>query len=90
MFQVLFRDTWPGYQVNVQLFFLLTVQTTVQSITNEELDENWMLTFEQFVAAIQQEPELCQFFAEQNRMDLEGTSVDPILNPYTKTVLAVS
>ena len=89
MFQVLFRDTWPGYQVNVQLFSLLTVQTTVQSITNEELDENWMLTFEQFVAAIQQEPELCQFFAEQNRMDLEGTSVDPILNPYTKTVLAV-
>ena len=66
------------------------MQTTVQTITNQELDENWMLTFEQFAAAIQQEPELCQFFAEQNRMDLEGTSVDRILNPYTKTVLAVS
>jgi len=63
-------------------------KSTVQNITNEELDENWMLTFEQFAAAIQQEPDLCQFFAEKNTMDLEGTSVDPILNPYTKTVLA--
>ena len=63
-------------------------ETTVQIIAQEGVDERWVLTFEQFVAGIQQEPELCQFFAEQNTIDLEGTSVDPDLNPYTKTVLA--
>lgn len=63
-------------------------ETTVQNIAQEGMDERWVLTFEQFVAGIQQEPELCQFFAEQNTIDLEGTSVDPDLNPYTRTVLA--
>lgn len=54
------------------------------------LEEKWFLTFEQFVGALQREPFLCQFFAEQNSIDLSGTSVDPVLNPYTRTILATS
>lgn len=50
----------------------------------------WLLTFEQFVSTLQKEPVLCQFFAEQNTIDLSGTSVDPVLNPYTRTILATS
>ena len=52
--------------------------------------EEWMLTFEQFVDALQLEPVLCQFFAEQNTMDLSGSSVDPVLNPYTRTIMTTS
>lgn len=52
-----------------------------------ELEEKWFLTFEQFVGALQREPFLCQFFAEQNNIDLSGTSVDPVLNPYTRRIL---
>ena len=52
-----------------------------------ELEAKWFLTFEQFVAGVQQEPELCQFFAEQNVIDLSGSSVDPILSQYTRTIL---
>ena len=57
---------------------------------DHELQEKWYLTFEQFVSALQQEPELCQFFAEQNTIDLAGSSVDPLLSHYTRTVLASS
>ena len=56
----------------------------------KELQEKWMLTFEQFVSALQKEPVLCQFFAEQNCIDLSGTNVDPVLDPYTRTTLAAS
>ena len=56
----------------------------------EELEEKWSLTFEQFVGALQGEPVLCQFFAEQNTIDLSGTNVDPVLNPYTRTIMATS
>ncbi len=52
-----------------------------------KLEAKWFLTFEQFVAGVQQEPELCQFFAEQNVIDLSGSSVDPILSQYTRTIL---
>ena len=52
-----------------------------------ELEAKWFLTFEQFVAGVQQEPDLCQFFAEQNVIDLSGSSVDPILSQYTRTIL---
>ena len=52
-----------------------------------QLEAKWFLTFEQFVAGVQQEPELCQFFAEQNVIDLSGSSVDPILSKYTRTIL---
>ena len=55
-----------------------------------ELEAKWFLTFEQFVAGVQQEPELCQFFAEQNIIDLSGSSVDPILSQYTRTVLGAT
>ena len=55
-----------------------------------ELEAKWFLTFEQFVAGIQQEPELCQFFAEQNVIDLSGSSVDPILSQYTRTILGAT
>ena len=47
----------------------------------------WYITFEQFISSIQTEPELCQFFAEQNTIDLDSSSVDPLLTPYTRTVL---
>lgn len=56
----------------------------------EELEEKWILTFEQFVGVLQREPVLCQFFAEQNNIDLSGTNVDPVLNPYTRTIMAAS
>ena len=49
--------------------------------------ERWYITFEQFISSVQTEPDLCQFFAEQNTMDLAGSSVDPVLSPYTRTVL---
>lgn len=55
-----------------------------------ELEAKWFLNFEQFVAGVQQEPELCQFFAEQNIIDLSGTNVDPILSQYTRTVLTAT
>lgn len=55
-----------------------------------ELEEKWFLTFEQFVGDLQREPFLCQFFAEQDSIDLSGTSVDPVLNPYTRTILATT
>ncbi len=57
----------------------------------EYCDKGWYITFEQFISGIQQEPELCQFFAEQSIIDLrgnDGTSVDPVLSSYTRTVLA--
>lgn len=61
----------------------------VQLINDEELQRKWYLTFEQFVSNLQQEPDLCQFFAEQNSIDLDGSSgVDPLLSHYTRTVLA--
>ena len=61
------------------------------AVANAERREvNWYLNFEQFVSGIQQEPDLCQFFAEQNTIDLTGTNVDPVLNPYTRTILATS
>lgn len=46
--------------------------------------ESWYITFEDFIASIQREPELCQFFAEQYVLDLKGSSVDAVLNPYTR------
>ena len=55
-----------------------------------ELEAKWFLSFEQFVAGVQQEPELCQFFAEQNVIDLSGSSVDPILSQYTRTILGAT
>ena len=51
------------------------------------MSKRWYITFEQFVSAVQQEPELCQFFAEQDTIDLESSSVDPILSRYTHSVL---
>jgi len=52
-----------------------------------EMSKRWYITFEQFISAVQQEPELCQFFAEQDTIDLESSSVDPILSRYTQSVL---
>ena len=52
-----------------------------------EMSKRWYITFEQFISAIQLEPELCQFFAEQDTIDLESSSVDPILSRYTQSVL---
>ena len=58
------------------------------TVEDEELGKKWYITFEQFISSVQTEPDLCQFFAEQNTMDLDSSSVDPILTPYTRTVLA--
>ena len=52
--------------------------------------EWWYITFEQFISSVQTEPDLCQFFAEQNTIDLCSSSVDPVLTPYTRTVLGLS
>ena len=51
----------------------------------EEEGEFWYITLEDFISNIQRETELCQFFAEQYILDLKGSSVDPILNTYTRT-----
>lgn len=64
---------------------------TLEMGLDPALQEKWFLTFEQFVSGLNKEPDLCQFFAEQNLLDLSGaSSVDPILNSYTRTVLATS
>ncbi len=64
---------------------------TLEMGLDSELQEKWFLTFEQFVSGLNKEPDLCQFFAEQNLLDLTGaSSVDPVLNSYTRTVLATS
>lgn len=52
-----------------------------------EDDEMWNINLEDFIASIQREPELCQFFAEQYILDLRGSSVDPVLNSYTRTFM---
>ena len=66
-------------------------ERSASEVSSEEpMNEKWFLTFEEFISAVQQEPELCQFFAEQSTIDLAGSSVDPVLNPYTRTVLATS
>lgn len=67
------------------------LEPLVSDVENDQdLQEKWYLTFEQFVSVLQQEPDLCQFFAEQNAIDLTGSSVDPLLSHYTRTVLASS
>ncbi|CAI8043671.1 hypothetical protein GBAR_LOCUS24219 [Geodia barretti] len=59
--------------------------------TRQREDEaKWYITFEQFISCVQTEPDLCQFFAEQNTIDLCSSSVDPILSPYTRTVLGLT
>ena len=55
---------------------------------SQGLSSKWYITFEQFISSVQTEPDLCQFFAEQNTMDLDSSCVDPLLSPYTRTVLA--
>ena len=50
-------------------------------------ENRWYITFEQFISCVQTEPDLCQFFAEQNTIDLASSPVDPLLSPYTRTVL---
>lgn len=59
------------------------------SQSDQDGSDNWYITFEQFISFVQAEPDLCQFFAEQNTMDLGSSSVDPVLTPYTRTVLAL-
>ncbi len=69
----------------------LSNSLTLDVGNDSEVQEKWFLTFEQFVSGLNQEPELCQFFAEQNLLDLTGaSSVDPILSSYTRTVIATS
>ena len=59
--------------------------------SKEREDETkWYITFEQFISCVQTEPDLCQFFAEQNTIDFGSSSVDPILSPYTRTVLGLT
>ena len=48
----------------------------------------WFLSYEQFAFVIQQEPEMCQFFAEQSKLVFEGRRVDMNLDPYTRAVMA--
>ena len=50
--------------------------------------DEWQITFEQFLGGIQQEPELCQFFAEKYQMDLFDRSGGGLaLSSYTKTFM---
>ena len=56
----------------------------------DDSETKWYITFEQFISCVQTEPDLCQFFAEQNTIDLRSSSVDPILSPYTRTVLGLT
>lgn len=76
------RETTPGQSGDSSSEFEVALADA------ERREASWYLSFEQFVAGIQQEPDLCQFFAEQNTIDLSGTNVDPVLNPYTRFILA--
>lgn len=50
--------------------------------------DEWQITFEQFLGGIQQEPELCQFFAEKYQMDLFDRSGGGLaLSSYTKAFM---
>ena len=60
---------------------------TPPTVDNEEEDEYWYITLEDFISSIQGDTELCQFFAEQYILDLKGSSVDPVLNSYTRTFM---
>ena len=64
--------------------------TTVQIPDKNDIhkDDSWYISFEDFIAGVQREPELCQFFAEQYILNLKGSSVDPILNPYTRVFMS--
>jgi hypothetical protein len=68
----------------------LPPSATEGSQQQEQQRERWYVTFEQFISCVQTEPDLCQFFAEQNTIDLGSSSVDPVLSPYTRTVLALT
>jgi hypothetical protein len=58
------------------------------ALDNQSLRDKWYITFEQFISSVQAEPDLCQFFAEQNAMDLDSSSVDLVLTPYTRMMSA--
>ena len=60
---------------------------TPPTVDNGEEDEYWYITLEDFISGIQGDTELCQFFAEQYILDLKGSSVDPVLNSYTRTFM---
>lgn len=67
-------------------------QMSVSSAANksgepDRSDNNWTITLEDFIAAIQREPDLCQFFAEQYILDLRGSCVDPLLSSYTRVFM---
>lgn len=61
-----------------------------RKLEQDDSETKWYITFEQFISCVQTEPDLCQFFAEQNTIDLGSSSVDPILSPYTRTVLGLT
>ena len=87
------KQTVKNYSELVEAFGVNTAnpeRSATEVSSEEKINEKWFLKFEQFISAVQQEPELCQFFAEQSTIDLAGSSVDPVLNPYTRTVLATS
>lgn len=68
----------------------ITPPTDTNGVHSNENDEGefWYITLEDFISSIQRETELCQFFAEQYILDLKGSSVDPILNTYTRTFVS--
>ena len=65
-------------------------QAALSLSLQEPADSRWYITFEQFISSVQTEPDLCQFFAEQNTIDLGSSSVDPVLSPYTRTILGLT
>ena len=68
----------------------MAVNETIGKVETEHRDDQveWFLTYEQFAFVIQQEPEMCQFFAEQSKLVFEGRRVDMNLDPYTRAVMA--
>lgn len=70
------------------------MESSTDAINDDDDDDSsaitnslWYISLEDFIASIQREPELCQFFAEQYILDLKGSSVDPVLNSYTRAFL---
>ena len=56
--------------------FKCNTETCEESV---DLCDEWRISFEQFARQLQGEPELCQFFAEMDRLTLEPVKVVSVL-----------
>ncbi len=70
--------------------YLAATKTLALSSQKSTRTTKWSLSLEQFIAGIQSEPDLCQFFAEQYLIDLKRRNVDPHVNTYTASFITTT